>query len=185
MFKIRTPHHIQSERPTPYQNQKNPPSENEVSSSDTTIDEEVPPGGKKPRAKRGTGLAAQRQTESMKKIRSTLILLFSGSAGMLRMLGNLSGNDALTADSHVFSPINAITGNANDSVHQLIEAILKLAEQDKNVRDMLLSLGNGSAYTNVVVAALPMVIAVLANHNLIPNLFKMAPVETLPNAATG
>jgi hypothetical protein len=189
MFKARHPQPNQKQQSNHLNNPSSPPSDESPSFSETTTsdgtDTETAPAGKKTRAKRGTGLNAQRQTESLKKIRSTLIMVFSGSAGMLRMLGNITNNEPLIADSHVFSPVNTVTGNTNTSVHELIEAIVKLAEQDKNVRDMLLSLGSGSAYTNVVVAALPMIIAVLANHNLIPNIFKAVPAEALPNAQNG
>lgn len=165
-------------------NQSNPHENESISSSETESGEVAPITDKKTRAKRGTGVQAQRQTESLRKIRSTLVMIFSGVAGSLRMFGTLTQNDALTADSHVISPINTVTGNANDSSQELIEAIIKLAEQDKNVRDMLLSLGNGSAYTNVLVAALPMIIAILANHNLIPNIFGATKVsEPSPNVA--
>ncbi len=179
MFQTRKPRNETNQTPTPTP-AKSHQNDGVAFSSETepTPDgtEETPPTGtKKPRAKRGTGLNAQRQTESLRKIRSTLVMVFGGTAGTLRMMGNIAGNDALLADSFVFSPVNQVTGNVNQSVNDLIEAIVKLSEQDKNVRDMLLSLGSGSAYTNVVVAALPMIIAVLANHNLIPNIFKAAP----------
>lgn len=53
----------------------------------------------------------------------------------------------------------------------LIDAIIVLCQQDKEVRAFFLSLTTGSAYANVVIASLPIIIGILANHNLIPPIF--------------
>ena len=50
----------------------------------------------------------------------------------------------------------------------LTASIVELCRQDKRVREFMLSLTTGSAYANVAIATMPIVIAILANHNLLP-----------------
>jgi hypothetical protein len=77
---------------------------------------------------------------------------------------------------------NALKASDNPMIKNLIDAIVLLCQQDKNVRDFFLSLTTGSAYTNVMVATIPLIIAILANHNLIPALFtSVAPVPNVGN----
>ncbi len=65
----------------------------------------------------------------------------------------------------------------------LVDSICVLCQQDKSVREFMLSLTTGSAYANVVVASLPIVVGIMANHNLIPPIFGTpAPVQvSIPN----
>lgn len=115
-------------------------------------------------------------------------MLFSGAAGTCVMLGSATGNVALLNDARIITPVQPDTNQKNMHVQNLIDAILVLAQQDKNVRDMLLAMTTGGAYTNVIIASVPIIVAILANHNLIPPLFTMPAIksEQVPNGtATG
>ena len=122
----------------------------------------------KRRGRKPGSISAPKQTEVLAKIRTTLEVLF-GTASALTIA---SGNPVLIKDGH------AIASGAPN----LINSILILCQQDKNVRAFFISLSTGSAYANVMISAMPIVIAILSNHGLIPPIFG-TPVP-IPNSVT-
>ena len=147
----------------------NPPNDGDLSS--LKIEPEIAP---KKRGRKPGSVSINRQTEALGKIRTTLEMIFGASAGIIATVGVKTNNIALVNDAKVLTPSFPQENSKpipNPQVQNLIESILVLCQQDKAVREFFLSLTTGSAYTNVVIAALPMIIAILANHNLIPPIF--------------
>lgn len=111
-----------------------------------------------------------KQTETLKKIRTTLELMFGTASGLMGAAGGKIALDGVIIRQG--SPA-------------LIDALIVLCEQDKHVREFFISLGTGSAYANVVIAAMPMVIGIMANHNLIPPIFGTPAPVAMPASPNG
>lgn len=135
------------------ENQSENQSENLADSSQSSLpNEEVAP--KKTRKPRSPNGQAVRADNTYERIRTGLTLVF-GTASTLTSFANKT--DAMLIQQH-----SAV----------IIDSIIELSKQDKGVRTFLLSMSETSAWGNVCMASLPLVIAILANHNLIPNLFR-------------
>jgi hypothetical protein len=82
----------------------------------------------------------------------------------------------LTGASYVAGVANktdgAIIANGTPA---LIDAIMSACEQDKRLREMLYGMTQTSAYMNIAIAASAIVIPILINHNLIPNVLLPTP----------
>jgi hypothetical protein len=63
----------------------------------------------------------------------------------------------------------------------IIDATIKLCEEDARVRAYLFGLARDSVYLNLGAACVMMCIGILANHNLIPPLFMPAGMQASPN----
>ena len=164
------------QQPAPNPNPNPTPSENQNDGAvGFSANEEAPI--KKRRGRVPGSVAPAKQTEALGKIKTTLQMIFGAASGMAIAVGVSTQNNALQRDGNILSPAHKATDN-------LIDAILVLCQQDKAVREFFLAITTGSAYTNVVVASLPVVIAILANHNLIPPIFgtPAAIPEPNPNA---
>ncbi len=167
-----------TEPPVQSQSQSQSESLSDVNHSSLETSESAAPKrrGRKPGA---TNAVAARQTETLNKIRTTLEMLF-GTASTLAIATGGVDKDGIP------KPLARDGIVIKQGAPNLIEAILVLCQQDKNVRDFFLSLSTGSAYANVVIASLPIVIGILANHNLIPPIFGTpAPVAVAGNGVSG
>ena len=157
MFQVHTHPKVQRGRPrknqtteTTSQNQTPSPDENTgfSDSSDGEIKERKPRG-------RSAG-----QTAALARIRAMLETAFGGA---ILVTSGFNATDAM------------IISNSSTAI---IDSVIALCQQDKKVRDFMYQLSATSAYAGVVIATMPMVIGILANHKLIPPLFMPAP----PNA---
>ncbi len=151
-----------------------PVDQNEINPGFSATEEAPKKRGRKP------GAQVSRETETLKKIRTTLEMMFGTVSTLAIASGGVDSNGIpkpLARDGLVIQ----------QSAPNLIDALLVLCQQDKNVREFFLSLSTGSAYANVVIASIPLVIGIMANHNLIPPIFGSAPVQngTSPLGVSG
>lgn len=132
---------------------------------DEVIETAVPENAPKKRGRK-PGSQGVRQDASIGQIRTSL----ESIVGMITAGLYFSGKPTLQADGQVIAQHSK----------NLVDSIVNLCKQDKNVRTFFLQLSQSSAYGTVVVAALPIIIGILANHGLIPPLFG-TPVPSTPN----
>lgn len=129
---------------------------------------DLPPAPKPPNDKShgGANAPARGRKPSVKasmdtRIRTTLETMLGSVSALLTIAGEPAATDG------------AILARGSPA---FIDSLINLAAEDKNVRTFLVGLTTGSAYANVVIAAAPIVIGILANHALIPPIFGlMAP----------
>jgi len=119
-----------------------------------------------PKKRRGRvpgGVNVKAQGETLKRIETGFKGMLQGAGSLMLAMG---GKVALDGQAILLNEPN------------LTASVVELCRQDKRAREFMLSLTTGSAYANVAIATVPIVIAILANHNLLPPIFGIAPQQT-------